>query len=299
MAASSSILRALRSREARGSRPERAAASRASYALAVELSGPTRSSRSTPARGSPDGGLLERRAVRGCERLERISDRRAAKAEAAQEHEHPGRPGGGVPAVRGVGGVRDHHERGDARRDRPSVGHEATGEHRLTGVDRDRRVVGRHRRETEAGEVLEGRRNAPVEQTGGECRRALRCTHGQRREAAALRCDERAGNAGHVGDGSEVDVDAELLERGRGLATAPADRAFGEPPQLVGSGNGRRPAEAPHETALLVGRDQDPTAARTGGCSQARRQRTHLGRRAGIRAHQDHASDPPRANPLE
>ena len=72
------------------------------------------------------------------------------------------------------------------------------------------------------------------------------------------------GTPGTSATGARSTSTPRRLERGRRLAPAPADRALGEPPELLGRGNRRRPAEAPHETALLVGRDQDTTAARSG-----------------------------------
>ena len=139
----------------------------------------------------------------------------------------------------------------------------------------------------------------PSSRPGGECRHPLRGAHGERREPASLGGDERAGNAGHVRDGREIDVDAEALERGRGLPSSAPDRALGEPPQLLGRGRRRRPAKAPDETSLLVGRDQDAPATRPRGSAKARRQRAHLGRRADVRAHEDHPSDPATPDALE
>ena len=104
-------------------------------------------------------------------------------------------------------------------------GHEPAREHRCAGVDRHRLVVGRHRREPEPGEVLERRGDASVEQARREGRAPFAARAGTVEKPRRCAAMNEPATPGHVRDRSEVDVDAEALERGRRLAAAPADRA--------------------------------------------------------------------------
>ncbi len=237
--------------------------------------------------------------MRRGEGLERVRDRDAREAGVAEQPQDARRPRGRPAAVRPVRGVGDHDERDDARGDRAPVRHEARSESRCVRVDRDGGNVGRDGREAEPGEVLQRRCDAAVEEARGERGHRLRGASGDRREAATLLGDERPFHRRDVRDRREIDVDAEPLEGLRGRAPPASESRFGEATELVG-GRGRwRPAEASGEAALLVGHDQERPASLAGSSAQRGRQRPHLRRAPDVRAHEDHAADPPSADPGE
>ena len=213
------------------------------------------------------------------------------ESEPAEEREDGGRPGGGVAPVRGVRGVGDHHERGDARRDRAAVGEEAGGKRGGTAADLHGRGVRRPGGEAEPGEVLESGGDATVQEAGREGRHVLGCPRRHGREAAVLSGDEGSRDARHVGHRREVDVDAEPLERRRRVVPTAADRGLAEAPQVIRRRARRRPAEPAHGAALLVGHHEERIAADGGRGAERGRQRAHLRGVADVRAHQDHPAD--------
>ena len=208
-----------------------------------------------------------------------------------RSREDAGRPGGGLAPVRGVRGVGDHHERGDARRDRAAVGDEAGCKRGGAGADLHGRVVGRPGGEAEPGEVLESRGDATVQQAGREGRHVLGGPRRHGREAAVLRSDEGSGDARHVRHRRQVDVDPEPLERRRRVVPTAADRGLAETAQVLCRCARRRPAEPAHGAALLVGHHEERIAAGGGRGSERGRERAHLRGVADVRAHQDHPAD--------
>lgn len=183
----------------------------------------------------------------------------------------PGEDGGDARGVeRGVDRARDHHEPGAGARARLER-HEVARELPPRGVDHDGRAVRRDARTTETGEVLERRRRAPRAEpvhehvdAGGDPRRG---------RAERARAEERAGPA-DVGDGGEIDVDADGAEVAAGVPARGARRASGPSAASTaaddsGAAHGRRRTVPPSwsTTTRGVGRPPARAAARAAASS--------------------------------
>ena len=177
--------------------------------------------------------------------------------------------------------MRGHDQAGAHGDPRPERGEAA-----LDGaVDGDTLVVGVRRGGTEAGEVLQGRRDPP----------GLLRAHGRphvRRDARRIAGVRPAGHDrvradGDVGDRRQVHVDTGGSQvPGRRRRRSAGGGRVGE----VGlRGLGRRPAEDPDLPTLLVGADQRPAAGRA---LQLGRQRARARRVGRVVAEEDHAGHP-------
>ena len=270
--------------------PRRAARRRRA---AVDRSEPTRSSRSTPARAAriAASASVTRCVVASGSSASVIvtpvnpSPRRSVRTRGDQA--------AGPAAVGRVRGVRDHHERSDAGRDRAAIREETRRERarrrRRSRRPRRRSTSSRGRARGSASASARRRRPAARPRRPSRPSRSSSASIEKPRRWAG---DERSRDARHVRDGREVDVDAEPLERRRRVV--PSRRIAASPRWPSSSAEARRwrPAEAPHRAALLVGHHEERVAA---GCVRPRGATPSRARTCGalrtLRAHQDHAAD--------
>ena len=276
-------------------RPSEAARRSAPYTARDAASVPVRRRRSVPAFAAWIARTLVLDAPHARGGVERVGDGHAPEAELAAQERRPdrARPAGRVPpVVRGVDGVREHHD-GQALLDGSAVRVEARRERRPRCRDPHAARVRVPRREAEAREVLHRRERAAAAEPDPEGVREPARRRGRERPGPPLPVDERRRRGRDVRDRREVGVDSEPAQGFAGApALPPGDGRRADPAHLRRRARRRDPRDRLHRAAFLVDRDEQPRpAALRRRAAKRPRDRPQARGRVEVRAVDEDAAD--------